>query len=113
MCIIFRITFASGERLFLKTELEIFSPRLILSVAFVSRYDHLSEVLSKILDERPKHCVGKLMLKHNVMSVELSSMPLYKLKLIWFLIHKLNLSRLNYFPVFLMMVTFLFKRRCL
>ena len=37
-----------------------FQPDLYALLCFIYRYDHLSDVLSKILDERPKHCVGKL-----------------------------------------------------
>lgn len=36
------------------------SSMLTLTFFSVSRYDHLSEVLSKILDERPNDCIGKV-----------------------------------------------------
>ena len=36
----------------------------------ITRYDHLSEVLSKILDERPNHCVGKLVSKSKQVKIE-------------------------------------------
>ena len=46
----------------------------------ITRYDHLSEVLSKILDERPNHCVGKLVkIKASKGRMHLSTLFLAKL----------------------------------
>jgi hypothetical protein len=52
---------------------------------YFSRYDHLSDVLCKILDERPNNCVGELSLFILQTNSKLLSLNLLELHLLLFI----------------------------